>query len=275
MLKKNSLTIFILSGGVGASAEQVVQTVLAQFPGQQVPVALIANIRQEDQLASAVARAAEQGGVIVHTLVDSRLRQALIRLAAQAGVPAIDLMGDLIEHLTRRLGVAPLEHPGLYRQLNRAYYERVSAIDFAMAHDDGKNPEDWPQADMLLLGVSRAGKTPISLYLSVLGWKAANLPLVPELSIPAQLETLDPRRVFGLHIEAGQLLLHRQIRQSRLGVTKASPYTDPQVVYEEVENTRRFFQRSGFTIIDVTDKPIESCADEIIRLISALPADRA
>lgn len=259
--------IYIVSGGVGASGEQLVQTVLAQFPDHDVKVIRVTHVRQIEQITEVVEQARINDGILVHTLVDSKLRSGLLELARQAGVAAIDLMGPLIERLTITLGRSPVEHPGLYRQLNQAYYERVSAIDFAMAHDDGKNSQDWGQADVLILGVSRSGKTPISFYLSVLGWKVANYPVVTGLDLPAELFTLDQSRVVGLLIDPGQLVMHREARQSRLGVRGPSAYTDPQAVYEEIEAVRQLYNRNGFLKLDVTDKPIESCADEIIRLV--------
>lgn len=243
-------------------------TVLAQFPDSRVPVITIGNVRQAEQIAQAVEEARSKGGTIVYTLVDRELNEVLVEMAAAAGVTAIDLMGPLLSHLAQVLGREPLGQPGLYRQLHKDYFDRVAAIEYTMAHDDGKDPAAWDRAEILLVGVSRTGKTPISLYLSVLGWKVANLPLVPGVSPPEELFRLDPRRVIGLTIEPGQLLLHRQQRQRRLGATIHSPYVDPETVFEELEEARRFFRKHGFAVIDVTDRPIESSADEVIRRIS-------
>ncbi len=259
--------IYILSGGAGVSGEQMVQTVLAQFPGQQVRVLLRPHLRELSQIISIVDEARQNEGTIVHTLVDSHLRQGLIETANQYEVCAIDLMGPLINRLSDIFQQSPLEQPGLYRKLNREYYERVAAIDFAMSHDDGKNPQDWASSDMLLLGVSRSGKTPTSLYLAVLGWKTANYPLVPGIEPPKELFCLDPKRVIGLHINAGQLLLHRQQRQKNLGTVGISAYSNPQIVQEEVDSACDFYRSHHIPVVDVTDKPIESCADEIIRLL--------
>jgi len=259
--------ILILSGGVGASAEQVVYTVLAQFPQTNMEVVTIPNIRSESQLDEAVERAKGKNALIVHTLVDRNLRFQLISKANSMGVPAVDLMGDLIDHIQGITGQTPLEQPGLYRRLNRQYYDRVSAIEFAMTHDDGKNPDGWSKAEVLLLGVSRCGKTPLSLYLSVLGWKVANLPLVQGLRLPEALEHFDNQRMVGLQIDAGQLLLHRQQRQRTLGAPGLSSYTDPNKVQEELEYARDLYRQLGCTVIDVTDQPIESSADEIIRMM--------
>jgi hypothetical protein len=144
----------------------------------------------------------------------------------------------------------------------------VAAIEYSMAHDDGKDPEGWEQADLLLMGVSRVGKTPLSLYLSVLGWKAANYPLVLGIDPPQALQGIDHGRVIGLTIEPGQLVAFRLERQRRMGTGGAGSYSDPQSVLEEVEFAKKFYRWQGFTVIDVTDKPIESTADEVIRLIS-------
>jgi len=263
-----SHTIFIVSGGSGASAEQVVNTVLAQFPDSRVHVVRVSNIRFESQIEETVARAEAVNATLVHTLVDTRLRAYLITLAKQHSVKEIDLMGALLDDLTTVLGQQPLGQPGLYRKLNEAYFDRVGAIDYTISHDDGQNAETWSEAEIVLVGLSRSGKTPLSLYLSVLGWKVANIPLVVGLNLPPELFEIDRLRVIGLKIEAGQLLAFRRQRQQRLGISGPSDYTNPQKIYEELEYAIKVYRSCGFTAIDVTDKPVESSADEIIRLIT-------
>jgi [pyruvate, water dikinase]-phosphate phosphotransferase / [pyruvate, water dikinase] kinase len=263
-----SYTILIVSGGVGASAEQVVHTVLAQFPNQPVQVLTLGNLRQADQVDEAVVRAAHSGSILVHTLVDPNLRSHLVQRAGEMGIPQVDLMGALMEQLQQMMGVQPLGQPGLYRRLNQDYFTRVAAIDFSMAHDDGKNPESWREADLTLVGVSRCGKTPLSMYLAVLGWKVANVPVVPGLELAGELYRLPRERVFGLTIEPGQLLAFRQQRQLRLGTRGPSDYTHPEKIYAELQAARELCLQAGFRLIDVTDKPIESVADEVIRLLA-------
>jgi len=260
--------IYIVSGGAGASGEQVVHTVLVQFPESDVQVITAAHVRQPEQVEEIMTQAAATDGLVVHTLIDAELRRGLIKLAQQQHVTAIDLMGDLLNCLAERLGQAPVEKPGLYRQLNLDYFERVSAIEFTMAHDDGKNRHEWNQAEIVLVGVSRVGKTPLSMYLAVLGWKVANYPLVIDLPLPPELRQIDPHRVVGLVIEPGQLIMHREQRQRRLGAPGRSTYTEPLKIYEEVETARKIFKKFGFSTIDITDKPMEASADEIIRLIT-------
>ena len=243
-------------------------TTLAQFPENSVFVVTVPHVRYIEQIEDTVQRASRSQGIVVHTLVDPVLRQRLIEASESEGVVAIDLMGPLLEHLAAALDQAPFGEPGLYRHLNQPYYDRIAAIDFAMAHDDGRNPDGWTQSDVVLVGVSRSGKTPLSLYLSVLGWKAANVPLVPGIEIPKELMLLSRGKVIGLTIEPGQLLLLRQQRQRQLGAPGLSDYTNPQKVLEEVSSAREIMRRCGFRIVDVTDKPIESSADEVIRLVS-------
>src|SRR5512139_2489025 len=216
---KTSPPIYVVSGGVGASGEQLVQTVLAQFPDNRVPVITVGNVRQATRIKRVIAQAKQSGGIIVHTLVDDRLRRTLIDLARQEDVAAIDLMGPLLSRLEGVLKRKALGQPGLYRQFHLAYFERVSAIEFTMAHDDGQHPAGWPQADITLTGVSRAGKTPLSMYLAVLGWKVANVPLVPEVPPPPELFELDRQRVIGLTIRPDQLIVFREQRYARLGLS--------------------------------------------------------
>jgi len=261
--------IYVISGGVGASGEQLVQTVLAQFPDNHMPVITVGNVRQATQIKRVIAQARQSGGIIAHTLVDDRLRRALIDLARDEDIAAIDLMGPLLSRLESVLKRKAVGQPGLYRQFHRAYFERVSAIEFTMAHDDGQQPAGWPQADLVLVGVSRSGKTPLSMYLAVLGWKVVNVPLVSEVPPPPELFKLDRQRVIGLTIRPDQLIVFREQRYARLGLSAPIDYIDPRRIGAEVQAALRVFRRGRFAVIDVTDKPIETSADEIIKLIES------
>lgn len=261
-------TIIIISGGIGASGEQLVHTILAQFPEESVQVTTVGKVRQQEQIAEALLQAQRLDALVVYTLVDPLMNDFLVREYQRLGVQAVDLMGPIMEWVSKKVGAAPRAEPGLYRKLHREYFDRVSAIDFTMAHDDGKNPAGWTQAEAVLLGVSRVGKTPLGLYLAVLGWKIANYPIVPGVPIPETIFSLDPRRVIGLTVEPGQLLQYRLRRQKQLGAPGQSAYVDPQAIYEEVQEAWKVFKRGGFAVIDMTDKTIEQGADEIIRRLS-------
>ena len=260
--------IIIVSGGVGSSAEQLLYTVLAQFPNAALPVHTEGSVRRVEQVEAILAQAAASGALVIHTLVEAELRRGLVERARAMGVMQIDLMGTLIDWITSRTGQGPLEQPGLYRRLNRDYFERVSAIDFTIAHDDGKNIEDLAQAEIILMGVSRVGKTPLSLYLAVLGWKVANWPMVPGFDLPEVLFRQPHERVFGLTIAPEQLLVYRSQRQARLGVSGTSNYVNLDAIQQELKQASRTFRAAGFPVIDMTDKTIELAADEILRRIA-------
>jgi len=264
----SSPKIYIVSGGVGSSAEQVVDTVLAQFPNTQVQVSIIGSVRQREQVLEAVLKAQQENGLLVYTLVETPLRQVLLEEARRLNVQTVDLISPIMNWLAEHLEPQPVGRPGLYRQLHRQHFERVEAINYTLAHDDGKNPEGWPEADVMLTGVSRVGKTPLSIYLAVLGWKVANYPLVPRLPVPDALFALEPERVFGLTIDIGQLIAFRMQRQARLGVSGASDYVDPQEIEDELREAKKVFRSGGFRILDMTDKTIELGADEVQRLVS-------
>jgi [pyruvate, water dikinase]-phosphate phosphotransferase / [pyruvate, water dikinase] kinase len=272
--KISSPYVYIISGGAGTSASLLVHTVLAQFPDSNLHLVPVPRVRQIEQLEDIVQQAVQNNGTLIHTLVDPRLRQKLCELAKQHKLVEIDLVGCMMERFTEITNQEPLVEPGLYRRLNRAYFARVEAIEYTMNHDDGRDPSKWKEADIIILGPSRAGKTPLSMYLSVMGWKVANLPLITGRLIPAELQEIDKRRVIGLMIEAGQLLIHRQQRQQNLGTLGVSAYADPGSIYEEVENAKKLYRKGAYSIVNVTDKPIEASANEIVRIITRhFPSD--
>jgi regulator of PEP synthase PpsR (kinase-PPPase family) len=260
--------IYVVSGGMGASGEQLIRTALAQFEEPDIAIIVVPEVRQVSQIEAVVKEAASRHGTILHTLVDLNLRQAMVRQARDRNVVAIDAMGQLLSRLTNVLEQEPQGQPGLYRQLRQDYFDRVAAIEYTVAHDDGHRPDEWHLAEIMLVGVSRVGKTPLSMYLSTLGWKVANWPLVKGIEPPKELFKLDRRRVVGLIIDPGQLVTHRQQRQRRLGVSSKTSYTNPVELYEEVEEAKKLFRRHGFATLNVTDKPIEESADEVIALIN-------
>ena len=259
--------IYILSGGTGSSGRQIVETALAQFPAFRAPVVLRNHVRTMEQAEAVVMEAKADGGAVVHTLVDGSLRKSFIRLARKHGVAAIDLMGPLLEQLAGRAGAEPLGQPGLYRKLREEYFDRVEAIDFAVSHDDGSGLGDLLSADVVILGVSRCGKTPLCMYLAAHGWKAANIPIVKGIAPPDDLRRVDRRRVVGLTIGHKRLLEHRKKREKLLGDVGATDYAGPSAVFEELEFANRIYREGGFSVVDVTDKPVEIVADEVVGLI--------
>ncbi len=273
----DALELHIVSGGVGASAELLAHTVLVQFPGAEVPLVIHPHVHDMQEVQEIVASVASTSGLILHTLVRTHIRDGLSAEAQRQGVVAIDVAGPLMEQLSERLQMKPVGQPGRYRKLYDQYFKRVDAIEFTIAHDDGKRSADLDQADIVLMGVSRLGKTPLSIYLAMQGWRVANVPFVPGLVLPVSLRDVDRRRVIGLSIEPPQLAVHRRWRERRLGV-EAGNYVDQKRIAGELREAKRFFVSHDIPVIDVTDKPIETSGTEIIavitRRLNSMPAGK-
>ncbi len=261
--------VFIISGGSGGLAKHLARVTLAQFPRSCPEIIVIASVRDAAQLHDAIDKVAARGGMILHTMVEPGLRRALVALAAKRGIAAIDTVGDALAQMTAVFGEQPIGEPGLYHGEDQAYRERIKAIEFTVDHDDGMRPDELDQADVVLTGVSRVGKTPLSIFLSVLGWKVANIPLVSGIDPPKQLFTVDRRRVVGLTIDAKALSSHRSWRQRALGGSGGGEaYVKYASVFQEIEWAQRLFRKSGFAIIDVTNKPVEESADQVIARVT-------
>jgi regulator of PEP synthase PpsR (kinase-PPPase family) len=265
---KTPLSIFVVSGGMGSSGEQLARTVLAQFPESGVSVRVFPKVFTKEQVQQIMDTAAKNDAVVVHTFVDSELRGIAANYSKKLNLTAIDLVGPLLGAMAARLELEPLGQPGLYRQLFKSYFDRIDAMDYALAQDDGKNPQGWKNAEIVLLGASRVGKTPISLYLSVLGWRVANIPIVAGMSPRESIFEIDRRRLVGLTISPAELIEHRRHRQRMLGVISKNPdYVSPQKVFEELEDIEMFFRRNRIPVVNVSGKPIETSADEVVKVV--------
>ncbi|HSO89350.1 MAG TPA: pyruvate, water dikinase regulatory protein [Draconibacterium sp.] len=260
--------IYVVSGGRGIAGNNIVQALLIQYPDNKIPVVIVPNMDNEDDLFDVVMKAKTDGGIIVHTMVNIFLRKKVIELCAEFGVREVDLMGKLADFLDETLDIKPLMHPGLYREINHQYFDRIESIEFTLSHDDGMSPERLNNAEIILTGVSRAGKTPLSVYLAMYGWKVANVPLVNGIPPPEELFQVDPQRVFGLHISAAQLVAHRKKRLLGWNNHQIDSYIDEHEIREEIRKAMFLFDRGGFTVINVSNKPIESSANEILNIMS-------
>ena len=259
--------VFVVSDGTGVTAEQVLSAALMQFEGAEVEVERRPGVRSGEQVRQVVQEAAQVGAFIVHTLVSDRLREEMVRAGRLHNVEMIDLMGPLLARLSQQLAVSPAEKPGLFRQLNEEYFRRIETMEFALHHDDGLRVRELPQAEIVLVGVSRTFKTPLSVYLAFKGWLVANVPILPKVRLPAVLFDLPPGRVFGLTIDPVRLADLRRVRQEHLGGATGE-YANPDFVRREVEYALSIFRsQREWPVIDVTDKPIEEIASEILALV--------
>lgn len=256
--------IFVVSGGKGLSGTNVVRSVLIQFPNYKCPIKLVPDVTSKEMILDTVERAKKKKGVIVHTMVDPLMRRELIGTCDELGVPNFDIVGGLSDYLSESLGVQPISKPGLYRQSNIEYFRRIESIEFTMKHDDGLNANRIARADIILTGVSRTGKTPLSIYLGMFGWKVANIPLILGHPPPEELFRVDSRRVFGLTTNTNYLIAQRTNRVRELGLSADHDYINPRKVRMELDYAKMIFEKGGFHVLKVTHRPIETNANEIV-----------
>ena len=263
--------IYAVSDSTGETAEQAASAALAQFgPRHHAHVRIFGHIRDEEELVKVVERAQERGALIVYTLVEPELRLRMASLAQQSDVTAVDLLGNMIRELSRYLGLPPLYLPGLGHETDEEYFRRIEAVEFSVYNDDGRLPENLTKADLVLVGISRTSKTPLSNYIAHRGYKVANVPLVKGQEPPAQLDLVDPQRVFALVVDPGVLVNIRRARLSAMGVQGDSDYGDIKHVREEMSWARRVFrEHPEWTVIDITERAIEETASDVLETFRA------
>lgn len=261
-------TILIVSDGIGETANQVAKAALGQFEQGAFRVVRLPKMTTMQQLADAVEDGCAEGCIFLYTLANPDMRAEMERLVAACDAPAIDILGPVIDALATAAGATPLGVAGTMRKIDRSYFERIGAMEFAVNHDDGRGAETLDEADIVLIGVSRTSKTPLSMYLASRGYKVANIPLVPGVEPPEELFSVEPRRVFGLVVESDTLTEIRAKRMSELG-GYTRRYAEPEVVERELEWARGVMRRIGCVVIKTTGRAIEEAAQEILRYYGA------
>jgi regulator of PEP synthase PpsR (kinase-PPPase family) len=212
--------------------------------------------------------AKNKNATVVATLVNPELRVFLISRSMQLGVKVVDVLFPLLETLSEQLGKRPSSIPGLLRQLDEGYFKRISAIEYTVRHDDGVISSDLPEADIILIGVSRTSKTPLSMYLGHKGYKVANIPLVPGIDPPIELSKVDQNKIIGLIIDPTRLAEIRVARIEALGTNDIGDYADIEKIFEELEWSREIFKKNKrWPVLDVTGKALEENSVEIEKII--------
>ncbi len=265
-LRRSAPPIFIVSDATGHTAEMVVRAALAQFRGADAPVQIEAQVRHLEDVRRAVKDAAKAGGLIVHTLVSPDMRAHILTEGRARQVPTIDLLGPLLLRLEDLLALQPLATPGLFRDEDAEYRRRFDVMDFTVRHDDGQDPHGMLHADLVLVGVSRTSKTPLSMFLALRGLRVANVPIVQGLPLPDELARIAPEKVVGLTIKPERLLELRRSRILAMETPPKFPYADARQIWAELEHARSLCARAGWPLVDVTDKSIEEVASEVLVL---------
>ncbi len=257
--------LHIVSDSTGETAAKLVLALEAQFPEQPFEEVRHPRVESVEDLALAVSRARGRPAVMVYTLVEPALRDEMRRLCRRARVHYCDLLGHPIESISRVAGVAARMEPGVRAPLDHTYFKRIEAIEFAVKYDDGVGG-GLDEADVVLVGVSRTSKTPLSIYLGYLGYKAANVPVVKGVELPAALFEIDGAKIVGLTIDAKRLAEIREERVRSMGAPRRR-YADLEAVYQELETAAAVHRRLGCPVIDVSELSVEETAMRIIKVV--------
>jgi len=261
--------IHLVSDSTGETLNALARAVCARFENVLPIEHIYALVRSQRQLERALADIAEAPGVVIHTIVDDKLRAALEEGCRQLDMACFPALDPLVSALSRYLGAAITSRVGVQHALDTDYFNRMDALNYAIGHDDGQGGQDLEQADVVLVGVSRTSKTPTCIYLAHRGVRAANVPLVPHRPPPDQLFQLKKALVVGLTVTPDRLLQIRRNRLLNLKETRESTYTDPDGVRDEIVKARRLFERQGWPVIDVTRRSVEETAAAVLNLMNA------
>lgn len=262
------LHLHLVSDSTGETLESVAKAGLAQFEGVETIKHFWPLVRSRGHLDRVLQDIARRPGLVLFTLVNGEVRSHLESRCRAMGLPTVAALDPVIEGLQAVLGQQAAAHPGRQHQMDEAYFRRVAAIDYTMNHDDGQGADNWEEADILLLGVSRTSKTPTSIYLANRGYKTANLPLVPGSPPPDQLFRLERPLIVGLTTNPDRLVQVRRNRLLSLAQAPETDYVDMENVTREVAAARRMFADNGWAVIDVSRRSIEETAAAIINLIN-------
>jgi len=259
--------LHVVSDATGETAARLVQALEAQFPEQEFVEIRHPRVESEDDLHLAVSRMRGRPAVVVYTLVKPELRVAMRTLCRRAKLHYCDLLGQPIDAVARVSGMAAKMTPGSRAPLNSAYFKRMEAIEFAVRFDDGVG-RGLQDADIVLVGVSRTSKTPLSIYLGYLGHKAANVPVVKGIAPPRELFDIAQRKIVGLTIDPNRLVEIRRARVRAMGGgARNRQYAELMEIYEELEQAGKLHRRLGCPVIDISELSIEETAHRVLRVV--------
>ena len=269
------LHVHLLSDSTGETLENIAKAALAQYDDVETIRHFWPMVRSEPHLERILQEITQNPGLVLFTLVNLETRRTLEARCRALGLPAVAPLDTVTDALSGLLGQQAKARPGRQHMLDAAYFARVEAIQFTIAHDDGIASEDWEEADILLACVSRSSKTPTSIYLANRGFKTANIPIVIEVPPPPALFTLKHPLVVGLTTSADRLIQVRRNRLLTLNQPPETAYVDQEAVTREVAYARRMFADNDWPVIDVTRRSIEETAAAIIALVNDRQIDGA
>ncbi len=259
--------IYILSDATGDTASRVVRAALKQFVGDEVSIRRYPNVLRKSELRAILKEAAGNDSLVAHTFAAAPLRSMMEEEAQALDLETLDLLGPLLQTLEGFLHRKAKEEPGLLHRIDEDYFRRIDAVEFAVMHDDGKQLDGLKHADLVLVGVSRTGKTPLSVYLALEGWRVGNVPLVQGQSVPKQVLDLPRDKVVGLLIDPRRLAEIRRARMDYIAPGAIMSYDDEAEVRDELNWSRRTLAKHRIRVVDVTQRAIEETAHLVLSAV--------
>lgn len=267
---EDQLSIFIVSDSLGETARALAKACIYQFPNHDHwEFRRFSYINRVDLLDKVFEEARQTTAFLMFSLVDEKLASYAEKRCQEEGFVYVDLLTNVIKAMASISGAKPLGEPGILRRLDNQYFKRVEAIEFAVKYDDGKDPRGILKADVILLGVSRTSKTPLSMYLADKQLKVVNIPLVPEIPIPKELSQVSPKRIIGLTNSPEKLNHIRSERLKALGVSGAANYAKMDRILEELDYADAVMKSLSCPVINVAHKAIEETASIILELLTS------
>lgn len=254
------MNLYLISDAVGETAHQVTAATLLQFPNVTPHVRTFPFVNDFEELKQIMLEAKAQQAIVVLTLVTPELVQWAQKFATEQKIPLIDYMSPLTKSIEQLTGQTPLRKPGMRHAINQEYFDQMAAVDFAVAHDDGQNIQTFGEADIVVLGVSRTSKTPISMYLANQRLKVANLPLIPGTPVPDTIYQLKQVHFVGLTIQPERLAAVRKTRMAAIGLPSPNHYTDLSAIDTELAQAKQVFRKLKIQPIDMTNRSVEEAS---------------
>ncbi|MBS5787515.1 MAG: kinase/pyrophosphorylase [Clostridioides difficile] len=262
------LIIYVLSDSVGETAQQVAKAAMSQFyVDETYEIRRFPYISDEKILIEALHSANDENALIVYTLVDEGMCKTVEEYCDAEGLSCTDLMSGLLNSISDRTNRKPKREAGIIRKLDESYFKRVEAIEFAVKYDDGKDPRGILKADLVLVGISRTSKTPLSMYLANKNIKVANVPLVPEIPIPKEVFEIDTKKIIGLTNSPDKLNTIRTARLKAMGLSSRANYANLARILEELDYSEEIMKKIGCPVINVSNKAIEETAGIILDIM--------
>ena len=253
-----------MSDSIGGTAESVIKATVSQFTETQFDVIRSPYVNNKQQIDRTLEEALENHAVVCYTIVSAELRKHLADRALALNLQVVDVLGPMLRAIEKNSGLVPKNQAGLIHALDHEYFKRVEAIEFAVKYDDGKNPLGLLKADIVIIGVSRTSKTPLSMYLANKQLKVANVPLVPEIAPPPELFKVPPHRIIGLLIDPYKLIDIRTTRLKTMGLSDKAVYADINRINEELEYAKAIMRRVHCMVINVSNRAIEETAGIVL-----------